>query len=159
MLPRWHWKAATFSALIRCSLFFAVNATSGWEAASGAALAEFAYRFAASGYYSAITQRLSRLEPAWKANLLAILALPLLQHAIEYAMHWARSTPRLNASIAVSYGFTILSTLFNLYSMRRGSLIVGEHGRPVMQDILAFPQLLAGFLLYGPQQIVRACSR
>ena len=83
----WHWKAALFSALIRCAIFFGVNATSGWKAATGAALAEFLYRFAASGYYGAMTQHLSRMQPAWKANLLAVVALPLFQHAIEFGIH------------------------------------------------------------------------
>jgi hypothetical protein len=68
MLLRWHWKAALFSALIRCAIFFAVNFTSGWKVASGAALAEFLYRLTASGYYGSITQALSRMQPAWRAN-------------------------------------------------------------------------------------------
>lgn len=158
-LRAWHWKAALFSALIRCAIFFAVNATSGWKVASGAALAEFLYRLAASGYYGAITQHLSRMQPAWKANILAILVLPLFQHAIEFAIHWLRGTPRLATSISVSYAFTIFSTLFNLYSMRRGSLIVGKNGRSLWQDIAAFPRLLWGFASSGPRLILRTSSR
>lgn len=155
----WHWKAALFSALIRCSIFFFVNMTSGWKAASGAALAEFIYRFAASGYYGSMTQALSRMSPAWKANLLAIIALPILQHSIEFGIHWMRGTPKLVTSISVSYGFTIISTLFNLYSMRRGSLIVGTGARSIWQDIAAFPLLAWGFVMSGPRLILRTSSR
>jgi hypothetical protein len=156
---RWHWKAALFSALIRCSIFFIVNATSGWKAASGAALAEFLYRLVASGYYGAITQALSRMTPAWKANLLAVVALPVFQHAIEYWIHWLRGTPKLEASIAVSYCFTIISTLFNLYSMRRGALIVGSEARSVWADVAAFPKLVFGFVLSGPRLVLRTTNR
>jgi hypothetical protein len=154
MLLRWHWKAALFSALIRCAIFFAVNFTSGWKVASGAALAEFLYRLTASGYYGSITQALSRMQPAWRANLLAICVLPFAQHLIEFGIHWLRGTPRLAISIGVSFGFTIISTLFNLYSMRRGSLIVGSGARTLWQDVAAFPQLFWGFLTSGPRLIL-----
>jgi hypothetical protein len=155
----WNWKSALFSAMIRCTIFFAVNLTSGWKAASGAALAEFAYRLLASGYYGAITQRLSEMRPLWKANALAVLALPLFQHAIEYGIHWLRGTPKLEASIAVSYCFTIVSTLFNLYSMRRGALTVGTGAQSVWRDVIAFPRLLIGFLLSGPRLVLRSTTR
>jgi hypothetical protein len=150
----WHWKAALFSAFIRCSIFFAVNATSGWRIASGAALAEFLYRLIASGFYGSITQALSRMQPAWKANMIAIFVLPLFQHLIEFAIHYLRGTPRLAASIGVSFGFTIVSTLFNLYSMRRGSLIVGAEARSIWHDINAFPRLFWGFVSSGPRLIL-----
>lgn len=159
MLLHWHWKAAACSAIIRCTIFFAVNFTSSWEAASGAAIAEFLYRFVASGHYGAMTQGLSRMQPHAKANFLVLVALPLLQHAIEYALHLARGTPRLNASIAVSYAFTILSTLFNLYSMRRGALLVGQGARTLREDLITLPRFILGFLMTGPRLILRHGSR
>ena len=106
------------------------------------------------GYYGSITQALSRMQPAWKANMLAILVLPLFQHLIEFAIHYFRGTPRLAISIGVSFGFTIISTLFNLYSMRRGSLIVGAEARSLWHDVNSFPRLFWGFVSSGPRLIL-----
>ena len=158
-LRAWHWKAALLSALVRCALFFAANASSGWKAAGGAALTEFVYRFIASGYYGAMTQSLSRMRPFWRANLLAILVLPFTQHAIEYLIHWWRRTPNLNASIGISVAFTVISTLFNLYSMRHGAMLVGKGANTLWEDLAAFPLLAWNFLLSGPRLILRLQNR
>jgi len=99
------------------------------------------------------------MQPAWKANLLAIVFLPIVQHAIEFAIHWLRGTPNLTASIGVSIAFTVFSTLFNLYSMRQGSLIVGKDARSIWHDIASFPRLAWNFLLLGPRMILRMQNR
>lgn len=146
LLRRWHWKAALCSACIRFAIFFAANASAGWKAAWGAALAEFLYRLAASGCYGSITQAFRQAQPFWLANLTAAVLVPLFQHLFEFLIHWLRGTPNLKASILISAAFTIFSTLFNLYSMRRGSLVVGAGAKTFWEDILAFPRLLVGFL-------------
>ncbi|MCX6592729.1 MAG: hypothetical protein NTZ56_14500 [Acidobacteria bacterium] len=158
LIECWHWKASLFSALIRFSLFFGVNLSSGLEAAWGAALAEFIYRLIASGCYGSMTQAFRRAEPAWQANLTAMFLLPVFQHGIEFTIHWLRGTPKLLPSILVSMIFTVFSTLFNLYSMRRGSLIVGAGAQPLWKDILRFPSLLASFVASGPKLVWRSAS-
>lgn len=153
LIRRWHWKAAIFSALIRSSLFFSANIAAGWEAAWGAGLAEFAYRLIASGCYGSMTQAFRRAEPAWLASVTAMFLLPVFQHALEFGIHWVRGTPRLGLSIAVSAAFTVFSTLFNLYSMRRGSLVVGGGGQSLWRDIACFPRLLGGFMGSGLRHV------
>ncbi len=154
----WNWKAALFSASIRCVIFFTVNLTSGWEAASGAALVEFAYRLCAAGYYGAVAQAFSRARPVLVANLTALLVLPLFQHAIEFGIHWMRGTPRLATAVGVSMCFTFVSTLFNLYSMRRGALIVGVGSKSVWEDIMSFPVLAWDFAMSAPRAIWRQAT-
>lgn len=151
LLTRWHWKGALFSSSLRCVIFLCVSLPSGWKAAQGAALAEFAYRLIASGFYASLTQSFRRAEPAWAAYLTAMLLLPVLQHAIEFLIHWWRGTPRLWESLAASAAFTLLSTSYNLYSMRRGNLVVGPDAKPLWQDILEFPATLFDFLAAGPR--------
>lgn len=158
LIRRWHWKASLFSSLIRGSIFFAANASAGFAAASGAAQAEFLYRLIASGFYGSLTQAFRRAHPAWLANLTAVILLPILQHSVELTIHWLRGTPNLNASMGSSILFTIFSTLFNLYSMRRGSLVVGQGAQPIWRDIRNFPHLLWGFLSSGPREIWRAAQ-
>lgn len=158
LFDSWNWKAALFSASIRCAIFFAVNLTSGWQAAWGAALAEFVYRLCAAGYYGAVTQAFSRARPVVLANITALLVLPLFQHTIEFGIHWARGTPKLATAVGVSMCFTFLSTMFNLYSMRRGALIVGEGAKSIWEDIMSFPVLVWDFAMSAPRAIWRQAT-
>jgi hypothetical protein len=155
LIRGWHWKASLFSSVIRGAIFFATNYSAGLEAATGAAGAEFLYRLGASGFYGSLTQAFRRAQPVWLANLTAAILLPVLQHSIELGIHWLRGTPNLRVSIGASVLFTVYSTLFNLYSMRRGALVVGPGAEPVWRDVLRFPALFIGFLASGPKELLR----
>ncbi len=152
----WHWKGALFSALVRCAIFLTVNLSSGWKAAWGAALTEFAYRIVASGFYASMTQSFRKAEPAWVAYLTAMVFLPIFQHSIEFFIHWLRGTPKLMESMAASILFTMFSTLYNLYSMRQGTMVVGPGSQSLWRDILSFPRVFFGFLTSGPKLIWRS---
>jgi hypothetical protein len=155
LVRRWHWKAALFSSIIRSSIFFCTNLSEGWTEASGAAGAEFLYRLVAAGCYGSLTQAFRQARPVWLATLTAVLLLPALQHCVEFGLHWLRGTPNLRTSMLASICFTIYSTLFNLYSMRRGTLVVGDGEQSVWQDLLRFPTLLAGFVSVAPKGVWR----
>ncbi len=159
LIRGWHWKSSLFSSVIRGAIFFAANYSAGPEAAYGAAFAEFAYRSIASGFYGSLTQALGPARPVWFANLAAAVLLPILQHTIELAIHWVRGTPNLKLSIGASVLFTVFSTLFNLYSMRRGCLVVGQGGQSVWRDVLSFPTMLWGFLASGAKESWRILWR
>jgi hypothetical protein len=79
-----------------------------------------------------------------------MLAIPLLQHSIELGIHTLRGTPKLLHSMVASVIFTAISTLFNLYAMRRGVLIVGEGAGSAWSDLRALPATFAGFIAAGP---------
>jgi hypothetical protein len=141
----WNWKSALFSSAYRGAVFFFSNLRSGIHAAVGAMLAEFAYRGLTAGFYGAATQSLSHARPRWLASAGAIVGMPLVSHAIEFAVHWARGTPHLKTSMFASVGFTVLSTLFNLHAMRHGVLVTGSEGRSLREDLRALPQTIRSF--------------
>ena len=155
LLSRWNWKSALMSSLRRATIFFFTNLTAGWHAAVGAMVAELALRSVTSGFYGGITEALASAHPAWQAIAAAMILLPCLAHSLEFIVHWLRHTPELKLSIASSVAFTAISTAFNLYAMRRGTLIVGHGSRPLREDLNRVPGLILEFLIAGPRMIIR----
>ncbi len=148
VIVRWNWKAALMSGLVRAGIFFSANLSAGTREAVGAMAAEFAWRFALSGFYGALMQRLRFGTPQWLANLMLGIALPLTNHAIEFAIHYARGTPNLKTSIVASVCFTAISMLFNLYAMRQGAMVTGAGGESLAKDLMRMPRIVVGFVLW-----------
>lgn len=148
LVLRWNWKSAITSAVIRAAIFYFANLSAGYAAAFGAMQAEFLWRFAVAGFVGSVIQSVRKARPVWQAALVTSLALPLLNHIIEFTIHWLRGTPKLMASILASVCFTAVAMLFNAYAMRRGALIVGAEGKPLWRDILDMPSLIWGFILW-----------
>ena len=144
---RWNYKSAVMSSAFRAQIFLIANLSAGPEAAFAAMGAEFVFRFATAGLYGALTQAFRGVEPARTAAVAVMVLLPLVGHSLELAVHWMRGTPRLAASIGASIVFTVLSTAFNLFAMRRGALIVGEGSRSLWHDLAQMPSLFAAFIL------------
>jgi len=159
LLRKWNWKSALTSSLFRAPIFFFANLSAGPKAAVGAFLAELVLRSATSGFYGSLTESIREAEPAWLAGLTAALFMPLANHSLELLVHWLRGTPKLLHSIVASVCFTAFSTLFNLYVMRHGALIVGENRQSFAQDMRRMPRLVIGFLAAGPLAIVRLVKR
>ncbi len=154
-IRRWNWKAAFFSSLVRGLIFFFANLRSGLWAATGAMLAEWVYRAVTSGFYGSVTQTLGETEPEWHGALAAMVSLPIISHSLEFLVHWMRHTPHLKVSIISSMIFTVISTLFNVYAMRRGTMVVGHNSPSLGQDMRAMPRIIGGFLAAGPLWICR----
>ena len=151
----WNYKTAVLSACVRAGLFFVATVEAGLTAAAGAMLAEFVFRFVASGFYGALTQAFRRVEPQALGTAGALLLVPALGHLGEFLVHSWRGTPNLTTAITASIGFTCLSTAFNLFAMRRGALIIGAGQRPLLEDLRALPRLLVLFVA----AIGRTCLR
>jgi hypothetical protein len=151
----WNYKTAVLSALVRGGIFFVANAQAGYDAAAAAMLTEFGFRFAMSGFYGALTQRFRRIEPGWAGTLGAMVLLPVLAHTLEFVVHSWRHTPALAASMAASIAFTMVSTAFNLFAMRRGTLVVGIGTQTLLDDLRAMPRLVVLFIA----SIARTCLR
>lgn len=156
MVRRWNWKAAVFSSLIRGIIFLLANVTSGWRAAVGAMLAEWCYRALTSGFYGAMSQTFGEIEPEWHGAVAAMVLLPLSSHVLEFFVHYLRHTPHLKASIISSMSFTVISTLFNVYAMRRGTMVVGKNAASIGQDMRAMPRVIGGFLAVIPLWVMRS---
>jgi hypothetical protein len=157
LFRRWNYKSALFSSLIRASLFFAVNLRAGTDAAAAAMLTEWSFRLCTSGFYGALTQAFRRAEPRWAATACVLVLLPAVSHSFELGIHWLRGTVELAASIAASVALTVVSTGFNIFAMRRGTLIVGEAGRTILDDVRALPRLIVLFVTTLARTCVRAC--
>ena len=155
LVRSWNWKTALLSTIFRSVIFFAVNLRSGWGAAGAALLTEFFYRSCPAGFCGAVTQSLRRVEPAWKGVFAGLVVLPAAQHTLEFVVHSWRGTPHVRSSVLVSVFFTGLSTLFHLYAMRRGALLVEHGAAPLGEDLKRIPALLAGFLL-APWRLCRS---
>ena len=112
---------------------------------------EFIYRAATAGFHGRLTQALGRIEPAWRGAVAATLLLPVCGHSLEALLHWLRGTPNLRASLTASVCFTVVSTLFNWYAMRRGAFTVGRGSASLQDDFRRVPVILLDFMLAGPR--------
>ena len=154
LIARWNWKSAVMSSLFRALIFFVVNLTAGWRAAVAAMSTELVYRGITSGFYGALTEGFSDAEPVWAAALAAMVVLPLTGHSLELLVHWLRGTQKLVPSITASVIFTAFSTLFNVYAMRRGALIVGKGRGSLVDDLKRMPRLVLDFILVIPRWVM-----
>ena len=159
LMERWNWKSAIFSATLRAAIFLCANLAAGWRAATGAMLAEFIYRSATAGFYGAITQAFGTVQPAWAAGIAVAVLLPAVSHSLELGVHVLRGTPKIVTSLISSICFTVVSTLFNLYAMRRGALVVGVGSGSIGADLRMMPRLIGGFLAAGPVTLYRSVQR
>jgi hypothetical protein len=142
---KWNWKSAVLSSVFRAVLFFLTNLSAGTNAAVGAMVAEFLFRAATAGFYGALTQAFRFAQPRWAAALAAMVLLPFVTHTLEFLVHYVRGTPNLALSIGASALFTALSTVFNLFAMRRGALIVGHDRQSLWDDVKSLPGLYLAF--------------
>jgi hypothetical protein len=145
ILKRWNWKSALLSSMVRAAIFFAANITAGHAAALAAMAREFFFRSAASGFYGGITESFRLAKPRWAATLTVLITLPVLNHSAELLVHWTLGTANLKTSIIASICFTILSTGFNLFAMRREVLITRHNSKCLMDDLRMVPGLLFSY--------------
>jgi hypothetical protein len=158
LVRRWNWKSALLSSASRAGLFFFVNLSAGPDAALAAMFTELTFRATTAGFYGAITQAFSRATPAWAAMLTAMVVLPIATHSLEFAVHWLRGTEKLAESVLASAVFTALSTVFNLFAMSRGALIVGAGRASLGQDMLRMPSLVFAFVATPIQLLLRVVT-
>jgi hypothetical protein len=159
LIRRWNWKSVIFSPGLRAIIFLCVNLRAGWRAAVGAALVELLYRTPTAGVYGALTQAFRKAEPSWAAGITVMVLLPVVSHSIEFLVHYLHGTPKLGPSIIASVCFTALATLFNLFAMRRGVLVVGRAESSLADDMRQIPRTILAFLIAGPLALYRGICR
>ncbi|OGF59569.1 MAG: hypothetical protein A2Y62_03795 [Candidatus Fischerbacteria bacterium RBG_13_37_8] len=158
LIQRWNWKAALLSSIFRAIIFFFTNIVAGFAAAMSAMIVEFAYRGVTAGFYGALTQVFRKARPAWFASITVMIFVPAISHIAEFLVHLINGTKKLGTSIIASVAFSVLSTLFNFYAMRRGVLIVGDQNFSLKEDMRRMPRIIAGFLLDIPIAIYKKLS-
>lgn len=152
----WNWKSAILSALLRASIFFSVNLTASWESAFSAAGTELVYRAPVVGTLASLSQSFRRVEPAWKATLTIMVALPALAHGIEFTVHSLAGTARLYESVAASVAFSMFTSVVSYFLHRRDILVVGDGARPLLADIFHIPGELFDMFVLKPIRRMRS---
>lgn len=146
---RWNWKAALFSGLMRGSIYLFTHIKHGWRAALGAMSVEFVFRLIVSGAFGALVQAFHKATPTWLGALVVMFMLPAVTHTIEFTLHSLNGDESKFSAIIVSVSFSIVSMVFNLFAMRRGTLLVkDENQQSLWQDIKQFPMIIAEFVAY-----------
>ena len=169
LLRRWNYKSAILSSIMRSSIFlFTYLQLSGRETtarntillAVGAAGAQFAYRFLSAGIIGSLVQSFRRVEPAWKAMTMMMLMVPAISHLFEFLVQLAygsltHTAGHTDEAILRSVCVSIISTLFNIFAMRRGILLVGadEDQKSFWNDIKAIPRIAFDFTAFIPLEI------
>ena len=154
LIRRWNWKAAFLSSTFRGIVILLVNLRAGSDAAVAAMLAEACYRAVTSGFYSSVSQAFRRAQPIWAASIIAMAVPPAFGDTMEFMMHRARGTQRLGATIAASLIISAVSTLFEMFAMRRGILIVGQTSGSLLQDLQTVPELIIAFWNQGKRSLL-----
>ena len=153
LLLRWNWKSALLSALFRAPIFFAASLRSGILLAMAGAGVEAAFNAVGAGFYGAFLQNIRRTKPAWLAWLLGAWLVPALIQICENAFHYAVGTSRLHRGIIISIALSAASATFNLFAMRRGSLLSGPGSATLLTDLGRMPHLIFDFMLIVPRKI------
>lgn len=146
---RWNWKAAVLSGIMRGSIYFFTHISLGLRAALGAMSVEFLFRVLNSGASASVSQSFRKATPTWLATCCIMLLMPMYSHVIEYSIHTLNGDQNKNKSILVSITFSALSAVFNLFAMRRGTLLVNdEEQKTFWQDLKRLPVLAIQFVTY-----------
>ena len=133
-----------------------MNLTADWGSAVSAAFTELLYRAPMVGTLASVSQSFRRVQPAWKASLAMMVALPAMGHGIEFAVHSLRGTAKLYESVAASIGFSMISCVVSYLLHRRNVLIVGHGAKPFLVDLGQLPSELFDLLLRKPLRMLFA---
>jgi len=154
-IKQWNWKSALFAAINRGTIFFIATMKRGRMEMSIAVLVEIAFSCATSGIYAAFTQAMRFAKPEWLAACVVALAIPLALNGVDWAAHVVTGMHRVRPAVTFATGLSVLSTLFNLFIMRRGAMVVGEDSQPLWRDLIRIPVLLVQFVIAGPLWVFR----
>jgi len=132
-----------------------VTLQKGLEAVWGAASAEALVCAFNAGCYAAVVQYIRNRRPVWLTAFVIAVALPAIGQVIEYEVHAWRSTPHRIFAAIISSILSAVSSLFNWYAMRQGTLLVGNERSSLVADLRRLPMLVGRFLLLGPCWLLR----
>ena len=146
---RWNGKAALLSAMFRGVIFLIASIKSHHAGRASGVLAEALFGAVSAGFFGTLTQSLRFAEPEWLAELLLAGIFPLAFQVGDFYFHAALGTQVFVIGMVSSACFTVFSSDFNLYIMRRGTLLVGEEGNAFSADLGALPRLALMFVVSG----------
>ena len=118
-----------------------------------AILTECAFCALSAGFYGALIQNIRDATPEWLTVFFIAAVVPAFFQVIEYGLHLLRGTPHLRLAEFTSIGVSAISSLFNLYAMRRGALLVGGEGGTFSSDLRRITLLIGNFVLALPRKL------
>lgn len=149
VVKRWNGKTALLSAMFRGVVFLAASIKSHHTGRLSGVLAEALFGAMCAGFFGTLTQALRFADPEWLAELLLAGIYPVLFQLGDYFFHAVLGTQVFRTGMIASAVFTALSAAFNLFIMRRGTLLVGKEGNPFTQDLIALPRMALLFVVSG----------
>src|SRR5271165_5850753 len=153
LIDSWNWKAAALSVLFRAPVFLISTHRYGIRTMATAGMVESIFRIGITGVSASITQAVEWAEPQWMVGIVVLAVIPGGTVALESVVHWSAGTPNLLAGLAVSLALSVLSSGFNWFSMRKGTLLVGREASSFGTDLARMPILMGRFVA-GPVLIV-----
>ena len=154
----WNWKAAWLSIILRGPIFLAATIRHGWRVTLTAVLTECFFCAVTAGFYGALIQNLRDAEPQWLTIIFLTVVVPVIFQLLEAYLHWVRGTPHLRIVESASIIVSGLSSLFNWYAMKRGTLLVGGEGGTFGSDLKRLPKLLLSFVILLPRRLIQMKS-
>lgn len=151
----WNWKSALLSVMLRVPVFAVATVRRGPEVIAGTVLTEALVCAFNAGWYAAFTQFLRNRKPVWLVATVITGVLPISGQIVEYSVHSWHQTPHRAAAVIVSSVLGAISSLFNWYAMKQGSLLVGDEHSSFASDLRRIPLLLGRFFLLAPHWIGR----
>jgi hypothetical protein len=149
-IQHWNWKSALFGAINRGTIFFVATMKRGRVEMSVAVLVEILFTCATAGIYAAFTQAMRFAKPEWLAASVVALVIPGALYGVDYFAHVWTGMHNVRPAVGVATALSVVSTLFNLFIMRRGAMVVGEGSQPLWRDLIRIPRLIVQFLAAGP---------
>jgi hypothetical protein len=174
LLTRWNWKSVVFSIIVRDSIYLVGYLLAGEPSIViiTALLVDILFRVITTGVSGSVTQSFRHATPQWLANLIVSIMLPAVGQVVEFFSHYIQENylaDYLPASIhngfartfPLSLLFAIISTMFNLYLMRQGVLLVGagEETLSIGGDLKRIPMHIVEFIRYLPDLIAKYLER
>jgi hypothetical protein len=155
LVLRWNAKAALLSAFFRAAIFLVASLKSHHAGRFDGALAEAIWGALCAGFFGAVTQSMRFAKPKWVSELLVAGVFPILFQTGDFFLHSALGTRAFRAGMIASTVFTALSAAFNLFVMRRGTLLVGAEGSALTKDLASLPRLAVLFVVSGVLRVSR----
>src|SRR5262249_30840142 len=143
------------SVILRVPVFAIATVRHGPMAIAGAIGTEAAVCAFNAGWYAAAVQFLRNRKPVWLVAMVITVALPACGQIIEYAVHVWHRTPHRIIAVIISSVLGAISSLFNWYAMKQGTLLVGDEQSSLVSDLRRIPLLIGRFLLLGPRWLGR----
>lgn len=155
LVSLWNWKSAVLSVILRVPVFAIATARRGPEVMAAAVLTEALVCAIYAGFYAAVVQTIRNRKPIWLVATVITIVLPAAGQVLEYSMHAWHGTPHRVIAVIISSVLSALSSLFNWYAMKQGTLLVGREGTAFTSDLSRIPVLILRFILLGPRWLGR----